>query len=332
MITLEGNHSLVFSFPEVHEDAVLRVAFQRTLRIPDDGKTYFLPPGLGQFPLLHVDDYAASVSPDWIEHGGVMLPMYQAEAMWIYFGRNLYGGGYPFAVKIATGKVNAVSGEAYKEGLHRRPQDYVVAPDQPWIDGYCVKKGVIRQFVAMPLGAGYTAEEQATGKAEVGGIQIIAYPVKPEVYERLRSGERLFDSKNLSCLASRDMGFAPGGLMKQDIYEDPHSPLDWDLAHSSRCFIHIANSLVWRSITGQNPPTVPFTAAEYTKAGLPWFDYYDDNLKAVKGSKLLEKMKSIVAMGKKKGDVPLPENEPVSPNNIILLRKGLKKGQVREWR
>jgi hypothetical protein len=332
MITLEKNQSLVFSFPEVHEDAVLRVAFQRTLRIPDDGKTYFLPPGLGQFPLLHVDDYAASVSPDWIEHGGVMLPMYQAEAMWIYFGGNLYGGGYPFAVKIATGKLNAVSGKAYEEGLHRNPQDYVVTPGQPWLDGYCVKKGVIRQFVAMPLGAGYTAEEQATGKAEVGGMQIIAYPVKPEVYERLRSEGKDYLIVKSYCLDTRDMGFAPGGLMKQDIYEDPHSPLDWDLAHSSRCFIHIANSLVWRSITGQNPPTVPFTAAEYTKAGLPWFDYYDDNLKAVKGSKLLEKMKSIVAMGKKKGDVPLPENEPVSPNNIILLRKGLKKGQVREWR
>lgn len=332
MIILKGNSNLVFSFPEVHKDAVIEVAFQRTLRIPDDGKTHFLPPGLGSFPLVHVDDYAASVSPDWIEHGGVMLPMYQAEAMWIYFGGNLYGGGYPFAVKIATGKVNAVSGEAYKEGLHRRPQDYVVAPDQPWIDGYCVKKGVIRQFVAMPLGAGYTAEEQATGKAEVGGIQIIVYPIKPEVYERLRSERGEWVSTVCYCLEERGMGLAPGGLMKQDIYEDPHGLSDWDLDHSSRCFIHIANSLVWRSITGQNPPTVPFTAAEYTKAGLPWFDYYDDNLTAIKGSKELAGMKSVAAMGKKKGDIPLPENEPVSPKNIVLFRKGLKKGQVREWR
>lgn len=29
---------LVFSFPEVHRDAVLRIDFQRTLRIPDDDR------------------------------------------------------------------------------------------------------------------------------------------------------------------------------------------------------------------------------------------------------------------------------------------------------
>jgi hypothetical protein len=31
--------------------------FQRTLRIPDDGKLYPLPPGLGSFPLRHLQDY-----------------------------------------------------------------------------------------------------------------------------------------------------------------------------------------------------------------------------------------------------------------------------------
>jgi hypothetical protein len=50
----------------------------------------------------------------------------------------------------------------------------VVVPEQPWLDGYCVEKGIIRQFVAMPLGAGYTAEEQISGKAEHGGLQIMA--------------------------------------------------------------------------------------------------------------------------------------------------------------
>ena len=44
MIALE-NHSLLFQFPEVHEGAVLRVDFQRTLRIPDDDRDYPLPPG-----------------------------------------------------------------------------------------------------------------------------------------------------------------------------------------------------------------------------------------------------------------------------------------------
>jgi len=37
-------------------------------------KTHTLsPPGLGNFPLKHVDDY--SVPQNWVKHGGVMLPM-----------------------------------------------------------------------------------------------------------------------------------------------------------------------------------------------------------------------------------------------------------------
>jgi hypothetical protein len=84
MIELKDD-GLEFSFPEVHPEARLRISFQRTLRIPDDGGDYPLPPGLGSFPLRHVDDFHTHVPELWIEHGGVMLPMYQAEAMWLYF-------------------------------------------------------------------------------------------------------------------------------------------------------------------------------------------------------------------------------------------------------
>src|SRR5262249_5043909 len=84
MITHEG-YSLIFRFPEVHEDAKAAICFQRTLRIPDDGKHYPLPPGLDAFPLRHVEDFAARVPRDWSERGGMMMPLYQAEAMWISF-------------------------------------------------------------------------------------------------------------------------------------------------------------------------------------------------------------------------------------------------------
>ena len=53
MITLEQDR-LVFRFPDVHADAVCAIDFQRTLRIPDNGKTYPLPPGFGRFPLRHL--------------------------------------------------------------------------------------------------------------------------------------------------------------------------------------------------------------------------------------------------------------------------------------
>jgi len=340
MIELK-NDRLVFSFPEIHEDARLEIDFQRTLRIPDDGKTHHLPPGLGSFPLLHVDDHARTVPSAWLQRGGVMLPMYQAEALWIHFGVGGWIGGagtYPCAVKIAAGKVNAVTGDAWKPGLDRKPQDYVVTPGQPWVDGYCVKKGTIRQFVAMPLGGGYTAEEQLTGEAEHGGLQLLVYPMKREAYDRLlakrRERERAMLRREMTlsvaCAAAPDMGLAPGGLMRQEIYRDPHAFGDWDTEHSSRCFVHIANSLVWQAITGRQPPSPPPTAKHYTNAGLPWFDYYAEDLTALEGAGKLAKLKSVKEQGEAKGDVPLPENETVTPDNVVQIREKLAKHQVRE--
>jgi hypothetical protein len=336
MIELKQDQ-LVFRFADVHVDARLAIEFQRTLRIPDDDRTYPLPPGLGRFPVRHVDDFAVNVPDPWVEHGGVMLPMYQSEALWLNFH-----GSYPFAVRVATGKIDAVTGKELRPGLGRNPQNYLAIPEQPWLDGYCVKKGVIRQFVAMPLGAGYSAEEQITGAAEYGGLQLVVYPMKAEVYERMRREREGMEGMVLCrALSAKEfalpgralgMGLAPGGRMRQEIFDDPHTLDDWDQDHSSRCFVHLANSLVWRQITGQAPPTVPPTPREYAKAGLPWFEYYDDRLGAVDGSSILEKLKSVAGLGKEKGDVPLPENEPVHATPIVALRKGLGKEQVREGR
>lgn len=132
--------------------------------------------------------------------------MYQSEALWISFsswGDFGSGASYPFAVKIAAGKINAVTGEPWTNGLAKRRQNYVVVPDQPWLDGFCVQKGLIRQFVAMPLGQGYTAEEQITGTAEHGGIQIIVYPMKREHYEALlKQNNRDFDEMVCDRIAS----------------------------------------------------------------------------------------------------------------------------------
>ena len=76
------------------------------------------------------------------------------------------------------------------------------------------------------------------------------------------------------------MGLAPGGCMRQEIYDDPYGMGDWQLETKSRCFVHLCNSLVWQSVTGSPPPYPPPTAKQYTQAGLPWFDYYDDRQSA----------------------------------------------------
>jgi hypothetical protein len=108
------------------------VDFQRTLRIPDDGHDYPLPPGLGRFPIFRVADYAKRVPAKWRERGGVFIPMYQREALWLNFGGAHWR---PNAVKVAIGKVNALSAKPWSEKLTAKRQDYMVVPDQPWLDG-----------------------------------------------------------------------------------------------------------------------------------------------------------------------------------------------------
>ena len=291
MITLEHDR-LTFRFPDVHPDAECSISFQRTLRIPDDNREYPLPPGLGRFPLCHVDDYADSLPPAWHKRGGVLMPMHQSEAMWLRFHAS-----YPLAIKVAAGKINAITGNAWSNTLCAEPQDYLVVPSQPWLDGFCVTKGTIRQFVAMPLGEGYTAEEQLTDEAEHGGLQIIAYPMRADMY-RKQVRERVCELRPkppaFAVQEVADMGLVPGGLMHQEIYEDEHGIEVW-ASTSSRCFVHLLNSVRFFAMTGTEPPKMPPTAADYSKAGLPWFDYYGGDKDALEGAKKLAGMKSVAA-------------------------------------
>ena len=318
MISLQQNR-LVFSFPELHPDATCSIEFQRTLRIPDDNKPHYLPPGLGRFPLEHVEDYADKVPELWNEHGGVLLPMYQAEALWVKFNSPK---GYPFAVKIAAGKINAVTGKPWQNELSDSPQDYVVLPDQPWLDGFCVSKGLIRQFVAMPLGEGYTAEEQITGAAEHGGLQIIVYPLKPELYWPNR-GQADFDIPKfeacMSTVCSEPMGLAAGGLMRQHLSEDSKGLAAWHKETYSRCFVHLLNSQQWPIVTGKPMPTKPVTVDDYNDAGLPWFDYYNDKTASLNGSSTLAGLDSVGAKMIKKGLPPIDDGIATSPASVVKL-------------
>lgn len=314
------NNELVFEFPEVHPLARCRISFERTLRIPDDNRDYPLPPGLGHFPIEHVDDFAEQLPETWRLHGGVLLPMYQSEALWIKFS-----GNYPCAVKVASGKINAISGEKWTNGLRGDPQDYVVIPDQPWIDGFNVSEDFIRQFVAMPLGGGFTAEEQLTNRHESGGLQLIVHPMKQDVYEEYLKSQPVIEEPSSAirfCFnkAPLEMGLAPGGLMRQKIYNDKHGKSAWDQANSSRCFVHLANSEQFQAITGRLPPHVPPSCKEYTDAGLPWFELYDDS-KAVSGSSVLGKLTSIAAKVAQEGKGTLDDNDAVQPENITLIRR-----------
>ncbi len=112
--------------------------------------------------------------------------------MWLKFNAK-----EPFALKIYTGGVNAISGVPINESAedmlkrlkladNKVKQDYVVLPEQPWLDGIATDDGRIRQFVAMPKGSGYSVEAQVTGEEKMGGLQFEVTPIKRGCPEKLR--------------------------------------------------------------------------------------------------------------------------------------------------
>lgn len=336
MPTLE-NDRLVFRFPQIEKDASFSIEFQRTLRIPDTEKTYFLPPGLGRFPVRHVEDFARRIPSSMTSRGGVILPMWQAEAMWLNFRNHgpEWGLDFPVAIKVAAGKINAVTGDPWRSGLSREPQDYMVSPRQPWLDGFAVEKGVIRQFVAMPLGEGYTPEEQLTGAAEWGGLQISVIPLKPAAWKKIRAKwekeqeeqrNRPLCMEISKCIITAGMGLAAGGRMRQEIFEDTFALQDWDIAAADRVFVSLVHAKDWITITGEPAPNEPPSAKVYSDADLPWFDYYGQDQVALTGSKRLQSVKSVAKIFGEKTGATLPSSEDIETTHLVKLGPG-KKGK-----
>jgi hypothetical protein len=270
------------------------VSFERTLRIPDDGREYPLPPSLGRFPIRRVEDHADRVPPTWREHGGVFIPMYQREAMWLSFHAAHWR---PNALKVAVGKVNALSGEPYDQRLTTRAQDYVVTPPQPWLDGINAGAGFIKQFVAMPLGSGVTVEGQLTGAETHGGLQLVCFAPRPGRFPE-RPPVVARDLAMPACApaaagAHAELGLAAGGRMRQQLYPDPYGVDTWDPDNFGRVFVHIVNSAEWTRITGEPLPPTPVDVHAYIAAGLPWYELYDDHLGDIAPSPKLAQVKSV---------------------------------------
>lgn len=281
------------------------VRFIRTLRLPEKG-THPLPPGLGEFPVRRVADYPDTVPEEWLARGGVMLPVYLREAMWLSFS----GTTEPAALQVGVGKVCAVSGKPWSDRLSRKPQNYVVLPRQPWLDGINSGKGTVRQFVAVPLGLGATVEGQVTGEEVWGGVQLQSFALREPLLAAWREEERLRAERARAMpqfggygaampmaappapgavpapaaapdgrarRAAAAMGLGVGGSMRQEVYEDDRPLSDWAERPGGRVFVHLVTPPEWRRITGEAPPPSPVDRAAYTRAGLPWFDYYDQD-------------------------------------------------------
>lgn len=147
--------------------------------------------------------------------------------MWINFRAHS-----KFIVKVYAGGINVVSGEKYEEDLattlrrqalksdNKSVQDYVVLPDQLWLDGIATSPGVVSQFVAMETGSGYSVEAQLTGRDSVAGLMFEITPVKEPlssdrgdlftIFVLTLTGKRitLEVAKNDTCYEVKEMIYA----------------------------------------------------------------------------------------------------------------------------
>jgi len=328
MLSLRDN-TLVFEFPTVNPTAKTWVSFRRTLRVPDNHQTFFMPPDFGPFRVGAIDDFAHRLPEEWRVRGGVFLPLYQSEALWLKVDSD-----YPCAVKVAAGKVNVLTGAPWQDALSESGQDYFVTTAQKWIDGFHIDEGVVRQFVSMPLGGGSTAEELLTGVAEHGGIQIAVYPMKRGAFDRHFPPPKPPTQTGISLgvldipafsrvqhdVGESEMGVMPGGAIKQIIARDPYGIASWDQQNLTRCFVHLLNSSQFQAVTGQPLPHRPFDARVYAQNGLPWFfeDITGQPLPPTERMRLLERL----AARFKQDYHVLDEGQGIGP---MSLKPGVKR-------
>ncbi|MEW2398877.1 hypothetical protein [Streptomyces sp. NPDC046862] len=332
----------------LHLPGGVQVRFKRTLRLPETG-THQLPPGLGDFPVRRVEDYPDTAPERMRARGGVMLPVYLREAMWLHFG----GTTEPAALQVGVGKVCAVSGKPWSSLLSRDPQNYVVLPRQPWLDGINSGKGTVRQFVAVPLGLGATVEGQVTGEEVWGGVQLQSFPLNGERLAEWREAQRRLAAEDHLVTRSvktaggygaafpmaappapgaapgapqggapagpprapAAMGLGVGGSMRQEVYRDAWPRGSWAEEPAGRVFVHLVTPPEWRRITGEAPPPSPVDRAAYTRAGLPWFDYYDQDAHDLAPTDALGEVKPV---GDWLGDDHEPWQQP-SPHQVKPL-------------
>jgi hypothetical protein len=192
----------------------------------------------------------------------------------------------------------------------------------------------------MTLGGGYSVEEQLTGDAEWGGLQISVVPLKADVWkakrraweeeQRRRKAQRsmiVADAmeESIVCYSmSAPMGLAAGGRMRQSIHPDPFKLEDWDIAAADRVFITLLHAKDWKAITGEAAPNEPPTAKDYSDAGLPWFEYYGKDQAALPGSAKLAGVKSVANLFKKMTGATLPNSQDVETGKPLHISPSTK--------
>lgn len=121
--------------------------------------------------------------------------------------------GTEYKVRVFADVINIVACKKRDERKSKcdSTQNYVVVPLQEHLNGISVDDGIVRQFVAMPIGNGYSIMNQSMGREDMGGLQIEGTPMTTDmdlmgectqIYPETKDGE--------GAVTPRSYGLSPG--------------------------------------------------------------------------------------------------------------------------
>ncbi|KAF7448574.1 integral membrane protein [Pyrenophora tritici-repentis] len=115
-----------------------------------------------------------------------------------------------------------------------------------------------------------------------------------------------------------EMAVAAGGKIKQGIVADKLAD-HWQSARTTVLNVQILNSAVYRTVTGEDPPTMPIDAKTYARHGLPFYDLYEEQ-SGISGD--FSMIKSIGQIDHKEDDTATPKIVKIG-EQATQLRVGL---------
>jgi hypothetical protein len=168
-------------------DCDLKIAFHRTLRVPEDIRVNILPASPDRFPSQPLPAYSQKLQVSKIASpiniaikSNVCFLALQYEAMWIFLSTP---AGTEYEVSMFTSGMKVVTGKNWgkRKSKYDRAQDYMLVLPQEQLDGFSLDdRTIVREFVAMPIGSGYFNVERSTER-DIGGLQNKVTPMTADM-------------------------------------------------------------------------------------------------------------------------------------------------------
>jgi len=204
------------------------VSLRHTAKVEIDPDSHDLPPDWGPFEEFKVADYFC---PEEWSNDGFFVPVEEGMPLWIDLRYN-----QRCACVLSVQRFNPVSNEAanLEEGLKKDPkQNYMVLPDQKWIDGY-TRDGKVYQFVVTKAGEGLAVNEYVLPKEMQDSHAIgIAFflPKNPSYWPDARSGlGRSVPTDALVVGANRAKQSYTSNRISNPMWFSPiHTPQNWQI-------------------------------------------------------------------------------------------------------